>query len=366
MKVLISGGGTGGHIFPAMAIADALKEKKPGIDILFVGARGKMEMEKVPKAGYTIKGLWIAGLQRSLTIRNVWVPFKLAFSLFHALWIILRFKPDVSVGVGGYASGPVLFISSLLGIPTLIQEQNSYAGMTNKILGRRAKKICVAYKGMEAFFREDKIVLTGNPVRKEMIKVTTMNGKEEKLKMGFNPELPLVLVLGGSLGARTINHAIAQGEKFPESVTGYSILWQAGQLYYDEFSNRPIAGLPNIKVVAFIEDMAAAYSMADLVVCRAGALTLSEITLTGKPAILIPSPNVAEDHQTVNAMALVKEEAAIMISDNEAVKVLLPVMQSLLNDRVKLKALAEAAAKLGSAHAADMIAGEILKLKKDS
>ena len=361
MKVLISGGGTGGHVFPAIAIADALKEIIPGSDILFVGARGKLEMEKVPKAGYPIKGLWISGLQRSLTIRNLLFPVKVIYSVCVAFWITLKFRPDVAVGVGGYASGPVLFASAILGIPTLIQEQNSYAGLTNKLLARWAKRVCVAYEGMEKFFNPQKIVITGNPVRKDITRIHELEGRKVKAAQGFDPELPLVMVSGGSLGARTINRAIASGESRPAMLHGYNLLWQVGKLYYTEYSASKVASMKNVSTVAFIEDMTAAYSMADLVVCRAGALTIAELTLIGKPAILIPSPNVSEDHQTSNAMALVSEGAAIMVKDSEAIDQLLPIIKELLGDEEKRKKLANAAYGMAKIDAARLIAEEVIK-----
>ena len=291
-KVIISGGGTGGHIFPAIAIANALQKRLPDLEILFIGAQGRMEMEKVPKAGYRIEGLPIAGLQRSLSLKNLSLPFKVINSLMKATSIIKSFKPDVVVGVGGYASGPVLFAAALKGIPTLIQEQNSYAGITNKILGKRARKICVAYEGMDKFFAKDKIVITGNPVRKDILDLAGKKPAGQKY-FGLDANRKTILIIGGSLGARTINESVLAG--LNELVAAdVQLLWQAGNRYYESVAKAVMGYEEKVKVKEFIERMDLAYAVADLVISRAGALSIAELCVTGKPSVLVPSPNVAE------------------------------------------------------------------------
>ncbi|MGB1039481.1 MAG: undecaprenyldiphospho-muramoylpentapeptide beta-N-acetylglucosaminyltransferase, partial [Flavobacteriales bacterium] len=315
-KFIISGGGTGGHIYPAIAIANAIKEKQSKAEILFVGANGKMEMEKVPKAGYEIIGLDIAGLQRKLTVKNLSFPFKLFRSLKKAKQIVKDFNPDVAIGVGGYASGPLLRQAGKLGVPTLIQEQNSYPGITNKLLARKAKKICVAYDKMERFFDESKIVFTGNPVRKEILNI---EGKKERGQNHFKLDTnkKTVLVIGGSLGARTVNNSIKNAAKLLDE-NNIQVLWQTGKYYYEDMKSFVDENkLISIKVYDFIYEMDLAYASADLVVSRAGALSISELCLVGKPTILVPSPNVSEDHQTKNAMALVNHNAAQLVTDIE-------------------------------------------------
>lgn len=311
-RVIISGGGTGGHIFPAVAIADEIRSRYPNVKILFVGAAGRMEMEKVPQAGYEIIGLPIAGIQRKLTLSNLMVPFKLIKSIWKANKILNEFKPQAVIGVGGYASAAVLYAASGKGIPCLIQEQNSYAGLTNKWLSKKVKKICVAYEGMDKFFPKEKIVVTGNPVRKEIYKAIGADKAQAKTSLGFEADLPLVLIVGGSLGARTINNSVQAGLEVFES-KGIQVMWQTGKLY-----EANVAGKKLVKASAFISDMCTAYTAADVVVSRAGALSVSELCLVGKAAILVPSPNVAEDHQTGNALALVKVGAAVMIKDADA------------------------------------------------
>ena len=317
LKVIISGGGTGGHIFPAIAIADAVKRKVPDADILFVGAKGKMEMERVPKAGYKIEGLWISGIQRSLTLKNLAFPLKLISSLAKARSIVRMFKPDVAVGVGGYASGPLLRVASARKIPSLIQEQNSFPGITNRLLAAKVSRVCVSYEGMERWFPKEKIVMTGNPVREQVVQ---LDGKKPEACtfFGLKTDKPTLLVIGGSLGARTINYAIIKNlGMFKES--GYQLIWQTGKLYgekaYEAVKEMDYEG---IKTFKFIDRMDLAYAMADVVVSRAGAMSVSEICLAEKPAILIPSPNVAEDHQTKNAKALADKDAAILVPDNDA------------------------------------------------
>ena len=320
-RILISGGGTGGHIFPALSIASALRRRHPQAKILFVGALGRMEMERVPDAGYEIIGLPVAGFDRKKPWRNFSVLLKLWKSMRLAKKIVRDFKPDIAVGVGGYASGPTLKAAQKAGIPTLLQEQNSYAGVTNKLLAKKAKAICTAYDKMEKFFPQANIVLTGNPVRKSLFDIS-LTPEQAKEALGFDPSRPLVLVVGGSLGARTINNAIA--DNLPSLLDGHiQILWQTGR-YGEQIGKQAADGRPDVKSTAFISDMATAYRAADLVVSRAGAGTISELQLLGKPVILIPSPNVAEDHQRHNAEALVENNAAVMILDVDAPHKLAP------------------------------------------
>lgn len=360
-KVIISGGGTGGHIFPAIAIANALKAKDESIDIMFVGAKGKIEMEKVPQAGYTIEGLWISGFHRKLTLRNLMFPFKLISSLWKARGIVKKFKPDVAVGVGGYASGPTLQMAARAGVPTLVQEQNSYAGVTNRILAGKVNKVCVAYSGMEKFFPKEKIILTGNPVRQQVVQIDGKRAEAYK-HFGLDPNKKTILSMGGSLGARTINDSIEAAFDLFASHQDIQILWQAGKLYIEEFEGKETGKLPNVHLTKFIDRMDLAYAAADVVIGRAGAATISELELVQKPAILVPSPNVAEDHQTKNAMALVDVGAAIMVKDVEARDVLIQTAIDLLNDEAKQKELSNNIAKLGKENAADRIAEEVLKL----
>ena len=328
---MISGGGTGGHIYPAIAIANAWKEEFPDSEILFVGALGKMEMQKVPEAGYRIEGLPVAGLQRSLSLENLKFPFKLLKSLLKARKMVMDFRPDVVVGVGGYASGPVLFAAQRQGIPTLVQEQNSYAGLTNKILAKRAKRICVAYPEMDRFFPADKIAYTGNPVRKDIL---DLKGKREVAMKHFGLEegRKTILILGGSLGARTLNQAVLKDMKALDKA-GYQVLWQSGKFYFkDMLEKAEASGLKHIHLREFIREMDLAYAAADVIVSRAGALSVSELSLVGKPVIFIPSPNVAEDHQTKNAMAYVSHDAAWLLKDNEAVGKLKLKVDELMQD----------------------------------
>lgn len=361
LRVLISGGGTGGHIFPALAIAGALRRRDPRTEILFVGALGRMEMERVPKAGYDIEGLPVAGFDRRRLWRNFGVLLKLMRSLRRASAIVRRFQPDVAVGVGGYASGPVLRQAQKRGIPTLLQEQNSYAGVTNKILAKQADAICVAYEGMERFFPAGAITLTGNPVRAGLTDCT-LTQSEAKLRLGFDPERPLILVTGGSLGARTVNEATAAAIDLWEQ-KGYSVMWQTGRLYADE-CRRVADGRKGIKADAFIDSMETAYRAADLVVARAGASTISELQILGKAAVLIPSPNVAEDHQTKNAHALARRDAAVMITDAEARQRLGETVTSLLDDPGHLKMLEDNVLAMALPGADDLIAGRIFEIAR--
>jgi len=360
MKVIISGGGSGGHVFPAIAIANELKKQRPDVEILFVGAKGKMEMEKVPKAGFPIKGLWISGFHRKLTLRNLMFPFKLVSSLFKAFGIIQSFKPDVVIGVGGYASGPTLQVATMKGIPTLIQEQNSFPGITNRLLAKKVNRICVAYDGMEKFFPKEKIQLTGNPVRQDIVELT--DKKKEGLKhFDLDQNKKTILLFGGSLGARTLNDSMAANKDLLEKNQNVQVLWQAGKLYIEEFLQSTSAQLDNVKILPFIDRMDLAYAMADIVICRAGALTISELCLVGKPAILIPSPNVSEDHQTMNAKALSTKDAGILIEDKNAKKMLEQALHVLDNEQV-MNNLKNNIQKLAKVNAATNIVSEILML----
>lgn len=366
LKVIISGGGTGGHIYPAIAIANAVKDAAPDSEILFVGAKDRMEMQKVPAAGYTIEGLWISGLQRKLTVDNLLFPVKLLVSFLKAKSIIKKFKPDIAIGVGGYASWPLLEAANFTGIPTLIQEQNSYAGITNKRLSKKVDKICVAYPGMEKFFPKDKLVFTGNPVRKDIMEVDSK--KKEALDFfGLQEGKKTILVIGGSLGARTINESVGgMLDKFQNE--NVQLVWQTGKTYFEEAKKVAAAsGYAGVKVFDFIYKMDLAYAVADVVISRAGALSISELCLATKPVILVPSPNVAEDHQTKNAMALVSENAAQMIKDNEAKETLVPAALKLLADEDRKNNYKSNINRLGKPEAAKEIVDvifEILKKKK--
>lgn len=360
LRVIISGGGTGGHVYPAIAIANALKEFVPEVEILFVGAQGRMEMEKVPEAGYKIKGLWISGFQRSLSLKNLLFPFKLMHSMYKARQIVADFHPNVVVGVGGYASGPTLKAAQRAEIPTVIQEQNSYAGITNKLLAENAAMVCVAYEGMEKYFPEQKVVFTGNPVRKDILNLA---GKRDEAAKFFklDPTKKTILVIGGSLGARTINESIDEG--FDIIIRkGIQLIWQTGKSYYPVAKKTDFRHQTNlIRIYDFIKRMDLAYTMADVVVSRAGALSISELCLVHKPVILVPSPNVAEDHQTKNAMALVEREAALMVRDHEAHERLVEKALELLGNEAKQKELMLNIAQLGRVNAAKEIAVQVLK-----
>ncbi len=364
MKIIISGGGTGGHVFPAIAIADAIKKMRPDADILFVGAQGKLEMEKVPNAGYPIEGLWISGFQRSLTLRNLMFPIKLIHSWWRARQIVRRFRPDVAVGVGGYASGPTLNAAGAFGIPTVLQEQNSYPGVTNKILAKKAAKICVAYDGMEKFFPKEKIVLAGNPVRADVFQNLKNKRREGLAYFGLDEKKQTIFVFGGSLGARTLNEAMAAGTEVLKENQQVQVLWQCGKFYHESFKNCETARLSNVKILPFVDRMDLAYAAADVVIGRAGALSISEMCLVGKPAILIPSPNVAEDHQTKNALALVEKDAALMVKDAAAKDELIwAAMEVLKNPELQTR-LSEKIRELAKPDAANEIAGEVLNLIK--
>ena len=360
-RVIISGGGTGGHIFPAISIANALRVIDPEVEILFVGAEGRMEMEKVPAAGYRIIGLPVSGLKRSLTISNIKVLLKLFRSLRMSRKVLKEFKPDVVVGVGGYASGPVLRQAGKMGIPTLIQEQNSYAGITNKLLAKRASVICVAYDGMEKYFPADKIIKTGNPVRQNFDNLGNL--KSEALSFfNLKNEFPVILVLGGSLGAGTINNSLSENiGRLRESDCQW--LWQTGKYYYENVKALvSVSFSDNISVHGFINRMDYAYAAADIIISRAGAGTISELCLVGKPVILVPSPNVAEDHQTKNAKALSDRAAAVFVSDNKAVKTLVDEAIRLMSDKSKREILSENIIKMADRDADVRIAEEVFKL----
>lgn len=365
LRVIISGGGTGGHIFPAVSIANAIKALQPDAKILFVGALGRMEMQRVPAAGYEIKGLPIRGFFRPLwKPANIGVAIDYLKSKWLAKKILQEFKPDVAVGVGGYASSAALGAANSLGIPTLIQEQNSYAGLANKNLAKKAEKICVAYEGMERFFPAVKILMTGNPVRQNLLD-TTISREEAVKRQGFDPAKKTILLVGGSLGARTINESVLQHLDLVTSSSDVQFIWQTGKYYSAEIAKR-LEGkdIPNLKVTDFITDMGTAYKAADLVISRAGASSISEFCLIGKPVILVPSPNVAEDHQTKNALALSTKDAAIYVKDAEAPGMLLKLAIDTVKDDAKLQSLHENVLKLALPNSAEIIAKEVIKLAK--
>ena len=363
LRIIISGGGTGGHIFPAVSIANAIKAKRPDAKILFVGALGRMEMQRVPAAGYEIKGLPIQGFDRKNLLKNFKVLYKIWKSQRMAKKIIRDFRPMAAVGVGGYASGPTLNKAAAMGIPCLIQEQNSYAGVTNKLLAKKADKICVAYDNMERFFPAEKIIMTGNPVRQALL--DTKMTKEEAIKsFGLDPSKKTILIVGGSLGAGTVNKSVMQHlDEIAES--GVQVIWQTGK-YYNADINEQLKGrdLPMIKVLDFISDMGAAYKAADLVISRAGASSISEFCLLGTPVVLVPSPNVAEDHQTKNAMALVDKDAALYVKDADAPEQVISLALKTVQDEAKLRSLSENILKLALPNSADIIADEVIRLAK--
>ena len=357
VNILISGGGTGGHIYPAIAIANELKKRFPTAKFLFIGAKDRMEMEKVPQAGYEIKGLWISGLQRKFTIKNAAFPFKLMDSLLKAGKIIKKFKPDVVIGTGGFASGPTLQMASKRGIPTLVQEQNSYPGITNKILAKKANKICVAYDGLERFFPADKIVKTGNPVRQDLLHIDSKKIEAQKF-FGIKDNSKVLLILGGSLGARAINKLI-ENEREWLVEKDILLLWQTGKIYYEQY--KELKEQTGVRILEFINRMDLAYAAADIIISRAGAGSISELCIVGKPVIFIPSPNVAEDHQTKNAMAVVKEKAAILLKESE-LNDFESKFEALLNDEQKQKELSANIKKMALPKATEHIANEVEKL----
>ncbi len=357
-KIILSGGGTGGHIYPAIAIADEIKNRLPNAQILFVGARDKMEMEKVPKAGYEIKGLWISGLQRKNMLANVSFPLKLASSLLESNKILKSFQPDIAVGTGGFASGPLLWAASQKKIPIVIQEQNSFPGITNKMLRNRAKAICVAYSGMDQYFPSDKIHLTGNPIRSELF-TDLPDPLTAKQHFELNPHKPVILSVGGSLGSRTLNNAWTYGmDQLIEN--DVQLIWQTGKLEYEKIKSNPRSNHPNVYVTDFIYNMKSAYAAADIIISRAGAMAISELCLIGKPTILVPYPYAAEDHQTKNAESLVKDKAAIMIPDNQAVDNLVFQSIELIKDKNKQNSLANYIKKLGKPNATKDIVNIVL------
>ncbi len=358
-RFILSGGGTGGHIYPAIAIANELKRRFQNAEFLFVGAKDKMEMEKVPQAGYQIEGLWISGLQRKLTVKNLMFPIKLISSLLKARNITKRFDPHVAIGTGGFASGPLLRTAAVKGVPCVLQEQNSFAGITNKLLAGKAEKICVAYDNMERFFPKQKIVKTGNPVRADLVHIKTTK-KEALEAYGFSNRAPVLLVLGGSLGARRINQLIEKELPYFEEL-GIQVLWQCGKLYYQEYKKHQSE---KVKVHAFLNTMDAAYTAADMIISRAGAGSVSELCLVGKPTIFIPSPNVAEDHQTKNAEALTNKEAALMLKEKNLDADFESMFEAMYKDKSRQDKLSENIKKLALPRATEHIVDEIEKLLK--
>lgn len=362
-RVILSGGGTGGHIYPAVAVAEALTRiLGPEAEILFVGAEGKMEMEKIPALGYRIEGLPISGLQRRLALSNLALPWRIIKSLHKARKVIRDFRPDAVAGFGGYASAPILWAAQNAGIPTLLQEQNSYAGVSNRVLARKARKICVAYEGMDKFFAADRITLTGNPLRGNLGQTTT-DRSEALAYYGFTDRLPVLLVVGGSLGTRTLNNMMKSWVATLDGNAPVQVIWQTGKFYEEEMrrfiTEHPVEG---IYQCAFIERMDYAYAAADLVISRSGACTVSELCLAGKPVIFVPSPNVSEDHQTKNANALSNRGAAVTIADSEAVECAMPKALELISDNEKLGTLSENISKLAINDSAERVAREIIKL----
>ena len=358
-KFILSGGGTGGHIYPAIAIANELKSRFPDADFLFVGANDKMEMQKVPQAGYKIKGLWISGLQRRLTFDNTLFPIKLITSLLKSRTIIRQFKPDVVIGTGGFASGPLLQVAAIAGIPTVIQEQNSYPGITNKLLSKKAKKICVAYENLERFFPKEKLILTGNPVRQDLIDIDSKRAEAIQF-FNLDPNRKTLLVLGGSLGARRLNQLIEK--ELPKMLSqNVQVIWQCGKLYIEDYKK---LAATHVQVSAFIERMDLVYAAADLIISRAGASSVSELCIVGKPVIFIPSPNVAEDHQTKNAQSIVDRKGAIMLKETELDSEFSLVFEALLKDKGKQIQLRENIKQLAMPEATKKIVDEIVKLIK--
>ncbi|GAA4065100.1 undecaprenyldiphospho-muramoylpentapeptide beta-N-acetylglucosaminyltransferase [Flavobacterium cheonanense] len=360
LKFILSGGGTGGHIYPAIAIANELKSRFPDAEFLFVGAQDKMEMQKVPQSGYAIEGLWIAGLQRKLTLQNAMFPLKLVNSLWKSRKIIKKFKPDVVIGTGGFASGPLLQVANSLNIPTVIQEQNSYPGITNKLLSKKANAICVAYENLERFFPKDKIVFTGNPVRQDILDIDSKRS-EALSYFNLDENKKTLLIIGGSLGARRINQLIAKELDFLRN-NNLQIFWQCGNLYMADYKH--FSEIENVQVVSFIDRMDLIYAAADFVISRAGASSVSELCLVGKPTIFIPSPNVAEDHQTKNAKAIVDKNGALLIKESELDEKFESVFNKLIHDENLQKSLSENMKKLAKPNATKDIVEQIVKLIK--
>lgn len=362
-RFIISGGGTGGHIYPALAVANEIRSRYEDARIIFVGAKGKMEMTKVPEAGFKIVGLWISGLQRRMTLDNVMFPIKVIYSFLVAKRIVKSYRPDAVLGFGGYASGPMMFAANSLKVPSLIQEQNSYAGLTNKKFGKKAKRICVAYDGMDKYFPAASISMTGNPVRKDILDISTKrNEGVEHFKL--DPNKKTILVLGGSLGARTINNSVL-GELDKVVKNGYQVIWQTGKFYFEDIKTRAkVYDLTNIRIVQFIKEMDLAYAAADVVISRAGALSISELCIVGKPVVLVPSPNVAEDHQTKNAAALTAIDAAIMVKDDRAKDNLVAEVIQLLKDEERQNVLSRNIKTLAKPNAAVEIVNELMDMIK--
>jgi UDP-N-acetylglucosamine--N-acetylmuramyl-(pentapeptide) pyrophosphoryl-undecaprenol N-acetylglucosamine transferase len=357
LRIILSGGGTGGHIYPAIAIANELQDRYPEAEFLFVGAKDKMEMQKVPQAGYAIKGLWISGIQRKLSLDNLSFPFKLLSSLSASRKILKTFKPHVAIGTGGFASGPLLKMASMMQVPSLIQEQNSYAGITNKWLGKSVDKICVAYPDMQRYFPVSKIVYTGNPIRKE-ITCTSVSKSEALVKLGLNLQQPVLLVLGGSLGSKRINQEIAKSIEWLTQL-GLQVLWQTGKLYFEKYKH---LASQSVLVVPFIEEMNIAYAAADFIVSRAGAGAVSELSVVGKPTLFIPSPNVAEDHQTKNAQAVAQQKAALYINEKDLEVKFQEVLSHLVKDEQKQSELSFNFKQIAKPNAAAQIVDEIEQL----
>ena len=364
MKAIFSGGGTGGHIFPAIAVANELKSRDKSAEILFVGALGKMEMEKIPKAGFSIKGLWISGFQRRLTLSNLLFPVKVITSLIQAYFIVRKFKPDVAIGFGGFASGPALWISGKLGIPMILQEQNSYPGVTNRILGKDADRICLGSEAAARYFPQSVIEVTGNPVRK--LETSQLTKESSSDHFGLQSGLKTVLIIGGSLGARTFNVALRDSFEDISNMSDVQFLWQCGALYYDEYKNCKTASLDNVSITPFIDRMDMAYKAADLVISRAGALSVTELCVQAKASILVPSPNVAEDHQTKNAMALVDKEACLMLKDEELSQVFSSTVKTTLQDEPLMKKLMANIAQLAKPEATKRITDVLMQLGQKS
>lgn len=362
IRIIVSGGGTGGHIFPAVSIANAIREIYPEAKILFIGAENRMEMQRVPEAGYNIVGLPVEGFNRKKLLKNIWVIYKLLKSQIKAGKVIKQFKPQVVIGVGGYASGPTLKMASMRGIPTLIQEQNSYAGITNKLLAKKVNKICVAYEGMERFFPKEKIILTGNPIRQQLL--NSLSHEKAVEYFGLDPRKKTILILGGSLGARTINNTIIGGLSVINQTPEIQFIWQTGKIYYQQVccELRETGEISNLYVCDFIKEMPIAYAAADLVISRAGAGSISEFCALHKPVILVPSPNVAEDHQTKNALALVNKNAALYVKDSDAQSKLLDTALKVIKNEDECKVLSTNIGKLALPNAAQSIAKEVLKL----
>lgn len=364
LKVLIAGGGTGGHVYPAIAIADAIKKQVPDAELLFIGAEGKLEMEKVPLAGYRIEGLPVVGFQRKLTLKNLLFPFRLIASMIRARQIVKAFQPDVAVGVGGYASGPAVRAAAGRGVPAVLQEQNAFPGVTNKLLAASAKKICVAYEGMERYFPKEKLVLTGNPVRTDFFEGLKEKRDEALAHFGLDPEKQTVFIFGGSLGAKTLNESMMEGAGLIGKNSQVQWIWQTGRFYEATALRSETAKLPNVKAQPFIDRMDLAYAAADVIIGRAGALSIAELCLVGKPAVLVPSPNVAEDHQTKNALALVEKKAAKMVADAAAKRELLQTVFDLLGNEEERQQLSANIARLAKPRAAEEIADVVLSLAR--